>query len=240
MRGAKSSFMNGAKGSFMNGAKGFFMHDAKGFTLVELLLALGISAFVAALAYAGISGAIGVSGGMQAEVRQLADLQRALNIIEEDLAQLVPRGIVNGYGSEEAVFRGGIYQDALLEFTRGGVGNPQGLARSELQRVKYVLADGKLWRQWWTVLDRTDENHAPESALLLEGVDNLQLGFLAPPAVGAVQTDYYNLMTATTLWDSDWNSARLAPGSVAPLPLAVDLRMTLAGFGEVRRVVELP
>lgn len=213
---------------------------AEGFTLVELLLALGISALVATLAYAGISSAITASTGMQTEVRRLAEVQRALNIIEEDLAQVLPRGIVNGYGGDAAVFSGGRYQEALLEFTRGGVGNPQGLPRSELQRVRYVFDDGLLWRQWWTTIDRASENLEPQSALLLENVEAVQIGFLAPAAANAAAADYYSLSASAALWDSDWNSTRLAPGSVAPLPLAVDLRITLDGFGEVRRVVELP
>lgn len=212
----------------------------RGFTLVELLLALGISALVATLAYAGISTAIGVSAGMQAEVRRLAELQRALNIIEEDLAQVVPRAIVNGFGSDEAAFSGGRYAAALLEFTRGGLSNPQDVTRSELQRVRYVLDGGNLWRQWWSALDRADESRAPESALLLEGVEDLQLAFLAPPVEGAAPLDFYTLATSTAPWASDWRSARLAPDTVAPLPIAVDLRFTLAGFGEVRRVVEIP
>jgi len=212
----------------------------RGFTLVELLVALGISALVAALAYAGIGSAIGASAGMQQEVRQLAYLQRALNIIEEDLGQAVPRAIVDAYGNDQPAFRGGRYQDVLLEFTRGGVANPQQLARSDLQRVRYVLKDGVLWRQWWTALDRADANGTPQSAVLLEGVENLQLGFLAPPAEGAAPADYYSLATSAALWDNAWTSARLAPGLAAPLPLAVNLQFTLADFGEVQRVVELP
>jgi general secretion pathway protein J len=212
----------------------------QGFTLVELLLALSISALVATLAYAGISTAIDASAGMQAEVRRLAELQRALNIIEEDLAQVVPRAIVNGYGSDSAAFSGGRYQEALLEFTRGGLGNPQELARSELQRVRYVLDGGNLWRQWWTAVDRADESRAPESALLIEGVASVDVVFLAPPTVGAAPLDYYMLATSAALWDSDWSSARLAPDTVAPLPIAVDLHFTLVDFGEVRRVVEIP
>ena len=212
----------------------------RGFTLVELLLALGISALVATLAYAGISTAIDASAGMQAEVRRLADLQRALNIIEEDLAQVVPRAGTSGYGGDEAVFRGGRYQNVLLEFTRGGVANPRDLVRSELQRVRYVLDDGRLWRQWWTELDRPDAGRAPQSALLLEDIASVQLGFLAPQAENAAPVDYYTLTNSAALWQSDWSSARLAPELVAPLPLAVDLRLTLGGFGEVRRVVELP
>lgn len=212
----------------------------RGFTLVELLVALGISALVAMLAYAGISSAIGASAGMQREVRQLADLQRALNIIEEDLAQAVPRAIVDAYGSDQPAFRGGRFQDVLLEFTRGGVANPQDLRRSELQRVRYVLRDGRLWRQWWSAVDRAGTNDTPQSALLLEGIEDLELGFLAPPAPGATPVDYYSLGTSAALWQNDWTSARLAPDLVAPLPLAVDLRAVLADFGEVRRVVELP
>jgi general secretion pathway protein J len=213
---------------------------ACGFTLIELLVALGISALVAALAYAGIGSAIGASAGMQSEVRQLADLQRALNIIEEDLGQAVPRAIVDGYGNDQPAFRGGRYQDALLEFTRGGVANPQNIVRSELQRVRYVLNEGVLWRQWWTVVDRAGANAAPQSAVLLEGVEDLLLGFLAPPRRGAAPVDYYSLTASAALWDNTWTSAQLARGVVVPLPLAVDLHITLADFGEVRRVVELP
>jgi general secretion pathway protein J len=212
----------------------------RGFTLVELLVALGISALVAALAYAGIGSAIRASAGMQTEVRQLADLQRALNIIEEDLGQVVPRAIVDNYGNDQPAFRGGRYQDVLLEFTRGGVANPQNLARSELQRVRYVLEDGALWRQWWTAIDRVGADGIPQSALLLDGIDDLQLGFLAPAMEGAAPVDYYSLTASPALWERDWSSAQLAPDLVAPLPVAVDLRMTLAGIGEVRRVVELP
>lgn len=212
----------------------------RGFTLVELLVALAISALIAALAYAGISSAIGASAGMQAQVRELADLQRALNIIEEDLAQAVPRAIVDNYGSDQPAFRGGRYEGVLLEFTRGGTANPQQLARSELQRVRYVLDRGALWRQWWHAVDRAGSNAAPQSALLLEGIEELQLGFLGPAQEGAAPLDYYTLTVSAAPWVRDWSSARLAPNRVAPLPMAVDLRIRLAGFGEVRRVVELP
>ncbi|MGV3590433.1 MAG: type II secretion system minor pseudopilin GspJ [Gammaproteobacteria bacterium] len=211
----------------------------RGFTLVELLLALGISALIATLAYAGLATAIDASAGMQGEVRRLAELQRALNIVEEDLAQVVPRPIVNGFGSDEPAFRGGRFQNVLLEFTRGGVANPQDLARSELQRVRYVLDDGRLWRQWWLVLDRSSESQAPQSALLLEGVERADVAFLAPAEPGAAPVDFQSLTTGAP-WVNDWSSARIGVDDVAPLPVAVDVKLVLADFGEVRRVVELP
>lgn len=216
----------------------------RGFTLIELLLALGISALIATLAYAGLGTAIDTSTGMQTEVRRLAELQRALNIVEEDLAQVVPRAIVNGLGSDEPAFRGGRFQDVVLEFTRGGFGNPQNplqnLARSELQRVRYVLDGGRLWRQSWNVLDRASENRAPDSALLLEGVSSLDVAFLAPAEAGASPVDFYALTASAALWTNDWSSARIGPEAVSPLPIAVDMKLRLDDFGELRRVVELP
>jgi general secretion pathway protein J len=212
----------------------------RGFTLVELLLALGISALIATLAYAGLGTALDASAVMQHDVRRLAELQRALNIIEEDLAQVVPRPIVNGLGSDEPAFRGGRFQDVVLEFTRGGVANPQDLPRSELQRVRYVFDSGRLWRQWWNAVDRPSENRAPESALLLDGLTSIDVAFLAPADPASTPVDFHALATSMALWANDWSSARIGPDAIAPLPIAVDLKLMLDDMGELRRVVELP
>lgn len=212
---------------------------ARGFTLVELLVALGVSALVATLAYAGLATAIGASQGLETEIRRLSEVQQALNIIEEDLQQVRPRAITNGFGTDEPAFTGGAYQDTVLEFTRGGVANPLGLARSELQRVRYLLNGGALWRQSWPVLDRADENSAPDSVLLLDNIEQFRLGFL-PPAQRGLQPDYFGLTASAAFWENAWDSQRVAPNAVSPLPVAVDLTMTVREFGEVRRVVELP
>lgn len=210
----------------------------RGFTLVELLVALGVSALVATLAYTGIATAIGASQTLEAEIRRLGDVQLALNIIEEDLQHARPRAITNGYGSDEPAFTGGGSAQAVLEFTRGGVANLQGLPRSELQRIRYVLEGDALWRQSWPVLDRVDETIAPESVLLLENIEQLGLDFLAAPQRGT-QPDYYALTGSAAFWENTWDSQRVAPDAVSPLPVAVNLTLTISEFGEVRRVVEL-
>jgi general secretion pathway protein J len=212
---------------------------ARGFTLVELLVALGVSALAATLAYAGLSTAIGASESLEAEISRLGAVQQALTIIEEDLQQVRPRAITNGFGADEAAFTGGVQPDAVLEFTRAGLANPLGLARSDLLRVRYVLDNGALWRQSWGVLDRVDDSAATDSVLLLDGIEQFNLGFLAPAQAG-VQSAYYNLVANPAFWDIDWDSQRVAPDAVSPLPVAVNLTLTLSGFGEVRRVVELP
>jgi general secretion pathway protein J len=219
---------------------GMVSRAPRGFTLIELLLAMSISALVAVIAYAGIATAIDASSAMQVQVQRLSDVQRTLDIMAEDLLQIRPRAITNGFGSQEAALRGGAYQDVLLELTRGGLANPVALPRSELQRVRYVFEDGRLWRQSWPVLDRTDENQSPQSALLLEQVTEFSFSFLSATAGGSAAPDYYGLESNAGYWENDWNSVQIATGEVTPLPVAIKASFTVAEFGVVERVFELP
>lgn len=213
---------------------------SKGFTLIELLLALSISALVAVLAFAGIDSAIDSSSLLQGRVRQLSDLQRTLNIMEEDLLQIRPRAITNGFNSREAALRGGMYQDVLLEFTRGGLDNPLQIRRSELQRVRYVLDAGNFWRQSWTVLDRADVDLEPQSVLLLENVDAVELEFLPQRLTTNMPPDYYMLASNSAYWEQDFNSMSIGASEVAQLPMAVRVNLSVTDFGQVERVFELP
>jgi general secretion pathway protein J len=212
----------------------------RGFTLVELLLAMSISALVAVIAYAGIATAIDASGAMQSQVQQLSDIQRTLDIMTEDLVQVRARAITDGTGSQKSALQGGAFQDILLELTRGGYANPLGLPRSELQRVRYVVEDGNLWRQSWPVLDRTDENEPSQSALLLEGVTDISFAFLAATAGGSSPPDYYGLASNAGYWENDWQSAQIAIDEIAPLPVAIRASFTIENFGAVERIFELP
>jgi general secretion pathway protein J len=214
--------------------------DAKGFTLIELLLAMSISALVAVIAYAGIATAIDASGAIQTQVQRLSDVQRTLDIMSEDLLQIRARAITNGFDSQEPALHGGAYQDVLLELTRGGLANPLALPRSELQRVRYVFEDGKLWRQSWPVLDRTDENQAPQSALLLEQVTEVSFTFLSATAGGSAPPDYYGLESNAGYWENEWNSVQIATDEVVKLPVAIKASFTINDFGVVERIFELP
>jgi general secretion pathway protein J len=212
----------------------------KGFTLIELLLAMSISALVAVIAYAGIATAIDASSAMQAQVQQLSDVQRTLDIMTEDLVQVRARAITNGTGSQEPALHGGAFQEVLLELTRGGYANPLALPRSELLRVRYVIEDGNLWRQSWSVVDRTDENLPPQSALLLEDVSDISFAFLAATAGGSAPPDYYGLESNAGYWENNWDSVQIAADEVAPLPVAIKASFVIETFGAVERIFELP
>lgn len=211
-----------------------------GFTLVELILAIGISALIAVAAYAGVRVAVAADEGLRAEATRLYELQRALNIIEEDLSQIRPRSATTAGGVRQAAFKGGVLQRPLLAFTRAGVPNPAGLQRSELQRVEYVLEDGRLWRRHRWVLDGADAARPADAVLLLENVVSLRPAFLPhAEATGQAET---RLLDDMTHWLEHWDSALPAASPVPgrAMPMAIMLTLELEGFGRIHRVIELP
>lgn len=215
------------------------MRSLKGFTLVELLLAVGLSVVIAALAYAGVNAGMQASSSLASEVQELTELQRALSIIEDDLLQVRLRPVAHGVDYHEPAFVSGDV-DALLEFTRGGVANPLALQRSELQRVRYVLRGDALWRQYWQQPDRVDALQPPQQVLLLEGVTGVALEFLAVPSESSQAVDLLALQEAGAAWLRYWDSDEPRTALTAPLPMAVRLTLTTSQFAQVQRVYELP
>ena len=212
-----------------------------GFTLLELLLALGVSAMIAVLAYAALSTAIAAHTGMREEVRLISELQRSLDIIEADFSAVLTRRNHSLQGSSEAVFAGGDNYSPLLQFTRGGVANPAGLLRSDMQRLHYVLSGAALWRQHRWQLDGADPNQVPESTLLLQGVKALRLEFLPRQAGAATASGLAPLSLPDLLpWQEAWDSEHLRVGQAHPLPLAIRLSLDIEGLGSIQRIFGLP
>lgn len=209
-----------------------------GFTLVELLLAVALTAVIAALAYAGIAGGVRAAAAMQEEVTALTDLQRAFAIMEEDLTQVRQRPLLLGVGYHEAAFTSGNQGGVLLTFTRGGVSNPQLLPRSDLQRVRYVVRDGSLWRQHWPQLDRTAVEQQPQQVLLLAGIDAVQIEYLQAPAAGT-PLSLAQLQASGGAWQPVWDSDAPAHALSESLPLAVRITIKSQPYAQVQRVYDL-
>ncbi len=83
-----------------------------GFTLLELIISLGLFALIAVAGLGLLDSVLGVQGRTEARLARLADVQRAMFVIQSDLDQ-VTRGTISGGG-------------AAIAFTRvaGGVGGP--------------------------------------------------------------------------------------------------------------------
>ncbi|MES2604228.1 MAG: type II secretion system minor pseudopilin GspJ [Pseudomonadota bacterium] len=211
---------------------------ADGFTLVELLLAVALSAVIAALAYAGINSGMQAALSLETEVHNLTELQRALSIIEEDLLQVRLRPVMHGVDYREPALVSNNSADSLLEFTRGGFANPLQLPRSDLLRVRYVLRGGSLWREHWSQLDRVDALQTPQRVMLLSDVTGIELEFLAEQP--GVIPDLLSLQEAGGAWQRYWDSEDPRTALTAPLPLAIRLTLTTTQYAQVQRVVELP
>lgn len=180
-----------------------------GFTLLEILIAMAVFAIMAAMAYAGLSAVLDARAGTEKRSASIADLQKTLYLLNEDLAQALPRSVRDELGSEQPAFSGGNGED-LLTLTRSVPEWSELAMRSQLQRVSYRVENGSLYRQVWTVLDRTQQTTSRRKRLL----DVAMLGL--------------------RFYGSDWTTNWPASGS--GLPKAVEANFSLAGLGEIQRL----
>ena len=211
------------------------MRRCRGFTLIEVLIALAITAFIAAAAYSGIATVLAAAGQLRAGGERAADINRALALLDRDLRQFVDRPVRDEYGELQPGLAGGPLAYFPLALTRGGWYNSRGLPRSELQRVHYYLEDGALWRAYYPVLDRGGNAERIE-ARLLDDVEELELRFLRD--LETLRVDRDSVVDSAT-WERNWVPDRSA-GAPLPPPLAVEVRLQLADLGALRRIYPLP
>jgi general secretion pathway protein J len=216
----------------------------RGFTLIELLVAVLITAIMFAMGYGALSQALGSRQDVAAQSERLSKLQQAFRIIEQDVELIQPRPVrdLAGNGYLGAVY---VDQNALavggdttlgataapngvvqLSFTRGGYANPAGLPRSELQRVGYLVRDGKLIRQQVPLLDATPAT-TPEERELIDQVEVLGLRY----------------MDESQAWSETWPTPSLQRQSPAvqlrARPIAVEVTLKLKDYGVLTRIFEV-
>lgn len=200
---------------------------SRGFTLIEVLLAMAITAFVGVLAYSGLSTAITAADEHEQHANQIAAIQLPLTVIERDIRHAVSRAITDEYDEREAPMSGGELNDYPLILTRSGWDNPRELPRSQLQRVRYVFENNQLWRESWAILDRVSETDSQQRTLLLEDINEFQLAFLNAGSTNASQSPLGGE------WQDEWDNPD-------DLPLAIEIRLDIENFGEVKRVFSIP
>ena len=143
-------------------------------------------------------------------------------LLQRDLLQVARRPVRDEFGDLQPAFL--VPRENILEFTRAGWRNPLQEARSELVRVRWRVADGRLLREHWQVLDRS-RSSAPLETVLLENV-----------------SDFRIQVRGNGSWTPSWpplGDGQRQPGA-APLPEAVEITFNLAPWGEIRRVIPLP
>ena len=207
--------------------KKYPLSNSKGFTLIEVLLAMAITAFVGVLAYSGLSTAITAADEHEQQATLIATIQLPLTVIERDIRHAVERPITDEYDERQPPMSGGELNDYPLILTRSGWDNPRELPRSQLQRVRYVFESNELWRESWAILDRVSETDSQQRTLLLEDIRELRLAFLNGGSRNADQSPLGGE------WVDEWDNPN-------ELPLAIEIRLDIDNFGEVTRVFSIP
>jgi len=203
------------------------MRPVRGFTLLELLVALAIFAAIGVMAYSGLANVMRQQAQTEAYSDRMQDLQLPHQIPARDFEQFIPRDIRNEFGdTSPALVSGGNY--AGVEFTRAGYPNPARFLRSNLQRVAYLVDDGRLLRRSWRVLDRSQDS-LPDAQVL----------------VGQVQGFVLRYLDKQNNWQERWPPATVgavpaAPGTPSQWPLAVEVQLSLDDLGVLKWIFRLP
>lgn len=212
------------------------MSTERGFTLLEVLIAMAITAFVAVLAYSSLSAVISGAESVRAESERLHEVNRTFSLLSRDLRQFVNRPVTDEFGAPLSALEGGVLAREMLALTRAGWHNTVDQPRSTLQRVAYYLEDDRLIRASWPVLDRTRATE-PSELTLLHNVEAFNVRFLSD--VGSLQV-IRGLEIDRRMWVENWIADISQPGATAEPPVAVEVRLTVEGWGELERLYVLP
>lgn len=200
--------------------------SASGFTLVELLVAVAIVAAIGVIALTGLSTVLQQQAIAEERSQRWRDIQFAMHVIAQDLAQLHPRAARDESGETwKPSFLVGVSEQFAVELSRGGWANPAGLPRGHVLRVAYDWEENgnMLVRFHWPAMDRTLTT-PPVRTELLGGVDDIQI----------------RLQDRNGQWHAEWPPLDMAaPDSLVMPPRLVEFNLFLEDFGHLWRTVEV-
>src|SRR5690606_22170331 len=141
-------------------------------------VAMAVVAVIGIMALTGLNEVLRQQEIARERSERWREVQLAMRIVVQDLAQIHPRPRRDELGSA--------YQSSGLanpnapfapDASRGGWANPAGFRRGSVLRVAYDFEEDTLVRYYWPVLDRTLST-PPLRHELLQGVENVEIRFL--------------------------------------------------------------
>lgn len=218
--------------------------EQQGFTLIEVLIAMALTVVVASIAYSGLSAVLDSLDQTRQAMNRTSELSKALRMISRDVNQSVNRSIRDELGFTEPAMIGGDSYRGMLGLTRSGWMSMGSTQRSHLERVYYYLDDNTLYRMRSTVLDRSyrldrDNPTVPGdgAVAMLEGVTRFDVVFLSPELISSLPSRPSDGTLDTSRWLRDWG-VEGTPNQ--ELPVALEIRLTIDGLGDMERVYVLP
>ena len=229
----------------------------QGFTLLEVLLAIGITAVIGLGATELLRNIINANDGTEARAMQLRDLQRMDFWIKRDLLQVNGRQVRDIYGDHTKVLSA--EGDLGFEFTRSGVPKipNQDFKRSNMQRVAYGIrthdseycesarkrieqtgnreADGSCLVRWfWAVLDQAPDSE-PIVQVLLDEMEEARFYFRGQIIDGQNPENNQPINS----WQEEWPPSTLTKTQIADLA-QVKFEYTVPVMGTIERIYEVP
>lgn len=202
----------------------------RGFTLLELLVAMFIAAVMFAIGYGAINQAVKNNSALTDQQARLKEVQTAMRVLEQDIVQLAPRPIRQPVGDgwlPALIGQADPNTQPVLQLTRGGWNNPNGVQRPGLQRVAYFLEKDTLRREYWTVLDPTLQNTTQKRDLLTH-----------------VKAVTFRFMDVAHQWQTQWPPTAVA-GALAQesalrmRPIAIEITLDTEDWGKLVRIIEV-
>lgn len=204
------------------------MRREVGFTLMEVLIAVAITAIIGVGVWQVMSGMINARDRVDDLASEFDGLQKTMLLLERDITQIVNRPVRDIYGDYQFALSNRDPDFALL-LTRQGWRNPLGIRRSELQRVAWEYTGDQLRRRYWVSVDQGQEEESLSSDLL-GGVTDLRVRF----------------MDKDRNWSDNWPKddvlATLNPGArpELALPLGIEIQIDHERFGKLTRLFAMP
>lgn len=188
--------------------------DARGLTLIEVMVALAVFAVLGTLTYRGTAQLILARTQIEQELERWREIDRALQIVETELLQIVAPAITPGSTRTPSLQ---VHQSALAsELQMLSLSSAAGV-----ERVSFEFRDDALsWVRW----PESAPAATPERDVLLERVDAVRWRFLTP-----------------TGWNDTWPAPGAIPAGGTPgvannLPAAVEIVLDLPDIGRITRL----
>ena len=222
-----------------------------GFTLLEVLIAVTITAMIGVGASQLLSGVADTKTTTEDRSQYLTYLQRMDTFLRKDLWQLAGRQTRDVYGQLAPPLTSNT--DFMIEFTHSGIATDliEEIKTSNMQRTAYAVrghshdyckdamksidSDGNCFvRLFWPVLDLTGESE-PLVQILLDDIVEAQAHFRGQ----TIDPNDPSNSQRSDEWQDAWPSPFMTEGMIADL---VQIRLTfeLDKLGKIERIYEVP
>ena len=193
-----------------------------GYTLLEIMIALAVFAILSTITASAMYHAFDTRARVNVQANQLNAIQLALILMERDTEQIFERAV---RGDEMHLFPPFVGQSKYVEFTRGGLVNPNGIeARSTLKRIAYLCSGQKLIRRSWESLDSPERNHSQDK-MILDHLNECSFAFLS---------NNHQVLP-------EWREYAIRQDQKKEtLPLAIQFTLSLQGWGNMSLLFTIP